>query len=368
VPPVAGGAVQIYIEGILPYISQKHEITVYCVKYKGLKDEEIIDGVRYIRLDAIPKEKYIDNVIDCIESDFDLVHVFNRPKWINELSKKLPYTKMSLSLHNEMFRPMKISFEEAEECIERVEFINTVSKFIADGVEHFYPNAQKKLRVVYSGADLEEYKTSWSNEGKYNKKKLKEKYGLKNYKIVLFVWRVNEKKGVDVLLNAMEIVMNNNPKVALIVIGSRWFGENEKTEYTESLEKLAKTLKGPIVFTGFLPPKEVCEHYNMADVFVCPSQWNEPLARVHYEAMAAGVPIITTNRGGNGEVVSGFGNGIVIKDYKNPAKLSYAIRYVLRNPYTAHRMGVLGRKLAEERYNWSRVAEDVMKGFQGISK
>jgi spore coat protein SA len=364
VPPIDGGAVQIYIDGILPYINQKHNITVYCVSHQLLMDEELLDGVRYIRLPAYPKEIYIENVINKIENDYDLVHVFNRPKWIKLLSEKLPDTKLSLSLHNEMFKPKKISSQEANECIDRVEFINTVSKFIANGVEQLYPKAHSKLRVVYSGVDIGKYKTNWSKEGLDNRVRIKKKYGLTNYRIVLFVGRINEKKGVDILLEAMRIVMATTPKVALVVIGSKWFGENQKTAYTEKLERIAEELKGPIVFTGFLPPDVVCEHYNIADVFVCPSQWNEPLARVHYEAMAAGIPIITTNRGGNAEVVVGYGNGIVISNYKDPIDISNNIKYLFRNPRLAKTMGITGRRLALKKYNWKRVAEEVFNGFE----
>ena len=368
VPPIDGGALQLYIDGILPYLSKEHEITVYCVRHPRLLDEETLNDVRYIRLPATPKEIYIENVVNCIEEDYDLVHVFNRPKWVGLLSDKLPNTKLSLSLHNEMFRPKKISSQEADACINRVEFINTVSKFIAGGVEQFYPHARNKLRVVYSGADIESYKTNWSPKGMENKRILKEKYGLLNYKVVLFVGRVNEKKGVDVLLKAMKTVMDHNSKAALVVIGSKWFGENEVNEYTKLLDEIAKKLRGPIVFTGFLPPDQVREHYNMADVFVCPSQWNEPLARVHYEAMAAGLPIITTDRGGNAEVVEGYGNGLIIRDYTSPITLSNNIRYLLRNPKIARRMGTAGRNLVVKRFTWARVASDVLKGFDIIRK
>lgn len=368
VPPVSGGAVQIYIDGVLPYLSREHDITVYTVQHPQLKDKEVIDGVRFIRLPASPKETYIHNVVNCIEEDYDLIHVFNRPKWIKFLSRKLPNTKLSLSLHNEMFRPQKISSAEAVECINRVEFINTVSIYIAEGVRKLYPFAGPKLRVVYSGVDLNKFNIHWSREGRYIRHSLKEKYGLTNYRVVLFVGRLCEKKGVDVLLRAMELTIRHYSKVALVIIGSKWFGDNEKNPYVEELESLAKRLNGHIIFTGFLPPEEVYEHYNMADIFVCPSQWNEPLARVHYEAMAAGVPIITTNRGGNAEVVKGFNNGIVIDDYANSVTLSKNINFLLRNPRKSAIMGRNGRKIAEERYSWSRVANDILRGFRRINE
>jgi spore coat protein SA len=368
VPPVAGGAVQLYINGILPYLKDKHEITVFTVKHEKLSDYETINGVRFIRMDAIPKEIYIDNVIKNIGNEFDLIHVFNRPKWVKLISDKLPDVKISLSIHNEMFLPKKISSYEAEECIKRVEFINTVSKFIAKGVEQFYPAAKDKLRVVYSGANTDEYKTVWSTEGKLIKKELSMKYQLEGYKVILFVGRVNEKKGVDILLKAMKSVMKYYPKTALLVVGSNWFGENKKTAYISKLELLAKEMGGKIIFTGFLTPDEVCKHYNLANVFVCPSQWNEPLARVHYEAMAAGLPIITTNRGGNAEVVSGYRNGLVLNNYSNPNSLAEYIVYLLRNPKRARQMGMKGRKLAERVFNFRRVAGQIVTEFNEVEK
>ncbi|MCY8887189.1 glycosyltransferase, partial [Bacillus spizizenii] len=66
------------------------------------------------------------------------------------------------------------------------------------------------------------------------------------------------------------------------------------------LRKLALPYRDHVIFTKFIPADDIPNLFLMADVFVCSSQWNEPLARVNYEAMAAGTPLITTNRGGNG--------------------------------------------------------------------
>lgn len=367
-PPISGGAVQIYIDGILPYLCKEHNVTVYTVKHKDLKSEEIIDNVRYIRLDAIPKELYIENVIEHIDTSYDLVHVFNRPIWVNRLSQKLTNSRFGLSIHNEMFRTKKIAYNEGEKCIERVEYINTVSKFIADGITTLYPEAEDKVRVVYSGVDLNTYKPTWSTEGIENKKNLKLKYGLQNYKIILFVGRLCEKKGVDILLEAMEKVMNKREHTALMIIGSSWFGENTSNKYTQKLKEIGERLRGPIIFTGFLNPDQVREHYNLADIFVCPSQWNEPLARVHYEAMAAGLPIITTDRGGNAEVIRGYGNGIIIKAYNSPEIMADRILYLLNSPRTARQMGIKGRKLVEKKFNFKRVANELLQEFSEIQR
>jgi spore coat protein SA len=168
-------------------------------------------------------------------------------------------------------------------------------------------------------------------------------------------------------ITSMKQVMDGRNDVALIVIGSKWYGDNKPDEYMQSLYYFSETLKGTVIFTGFIPPSEIVSYFNLGDLFICASQWDEPLARVHYEAMAAGLPIITTSRGGNPEVVGRkFGNGIDIEDYSNIEIFAKEINYLLDNPDSAHEIGKTGRKYAVELYNWERVANDLLKLFEDI--
>jgi hypothetical protein len=164
----------------------------------------------------------------------------------------------------------------------------------------------------------------------------------------------------------MKKVMDIRDDVALVIIGSKWYGGNTTDDYTKSIQILAESLAGPIIFTGFIPPSDIPRHYNIGDVFVCPSQWNEPLARVHYEAMAAGLPIITTNRGGNAEVVRGYNNGIVLDDFSNTDLMAGYVEELLDNEEKAKKMGQTGRSLAEQKYDFKRVADDLLKLINGI--
>jgi spore coat protein SA len=367
VPAISGGAIQQYIDGILPYLSEHHKITIFSKAHQNLLNEEIIKGVNYIRVSGNSPEEYINNVMVQLTDEYELVHVFNTPNWIPLLSEKLTKAKFSLSLHNEVFAPEQIPYETAVKCIEKVEFITTVSQFIADGVRKLYAIADQKLNVVYSGVDVDKYQPIWSKQGIKNRNSLKLKLDIKSDKIVLYVSRLCPDKGSDIVLKAMEIVMEGRNDVALVVVGSKWYGDNNEDQYTQSLNVLAKTLKGPIVFTGFIPPSEIDKYYNLGDVFICASQWEEPLARVHYEAMAAGLPIITTNRGGNTEIVKQeYGNGIAIDDYSNPNIFAEKINYLLDNPKEATKLGKTARKQVVENYYWKRVAKDISKLLDGI--
>ncbi len=366
VPPVAGGAVQQYIEGVSPYIAKRHEVTVYSINYPVLSDTEFINEVKHVRIHANSLHKYLKGLKTLIDKDFDFIYIYNRPEWIMELEEIFPNSKFALSIHNEMFDPRKLPSEIAVKCIEKVKFINTVSKFIANSIIGLYPQAKEKVHVVYSAADPDKYVTAWSNQGMLNRNAVKRYYNIENYRVVLYVGRLNEKKGPHILIRGFELLMKYRNDVALFVIGSRWYGENDIDNFTKALHSMATGLSNPIIFTGFLTPKEICTIYNAADIFVCPSQWNEPLARVHYEAMASGLPIITTNRGGNAEVISGFSNGIVIDDYTNPEQFAYHINYILNSPHIAYEMGRSGRQLVEEYFNWKRVSEEILSELDKI--
>lgn len=364
-PPINGGAVQTYLEGSLPILSKHHELTVFCIQDPKLPNKAIVNGVKYIRLPASTTEEYVRGVKTYLTNDFNLVHVFNRPRWVQFLSKDLTCA-FSLSLHNEMFFPKKINSTLANACIDRVSFITTVSHFIANGVKELYPSAASKLHPVYSAVDCNIYKPIWDNDKDSARSVLRAKYGLQNHKTILYVGRLTPKKGTHIVLDAMNSVMKSHPNTALMIIGSKWYGGNEPTDYIELLKRLSNELKGPVIFTGFLSPYEIPKYYSIGDIFVNMSQWREPLARVHYEAMAAGLPIITTNRGGNAEVMEEGVNGFVMNDYENPRVLEKNIVRLLDNKDLALKLGVNGRKLAEEKYNFNRLANDLLKLFDSV--
>jgi len=364
VPPVLGGAIQIYIDGILPILSKYHEITVFNLQNSQLPEEEISDNIRYIRVRGRTKYEYLNNLKSRILDEFQLIHVFNRPLWVLSLSRIAANSAFSLSLHNEMFLPKKIDCDRAMQCINKVEFISTVSRFIADGVKNLYPSAESKLNVVYSGVDVNKYKPIWSEEALADRKAMRQRYGIDDYKVILYVGRLSKKKGAHILLQAMKSVMEAYPQTALMFVGSKWYGSNATDEYVRQLQLMAEQLKGPVIFTGFLPPSKIPEHYYVGDIFTCVSQWNEPLARVHYEAMAAGLPVITTDRGGNAEIIEQGVNGLIMNEYNNPETLADNIINLIEHPDIALSMGKAARKFVEENCDWDRVAHQLLDLFQ----
>ena len=82
--------------------------------------------------------------------------------------------------------------------------------------------------------------------------------------------------------------------------------------------------------------------------------------------MAAGLPIITSNRGGNPEVIEEGKNGYIVNDFENPDAYAEKIINLLNNANKRKQLGKYGRSKVEKEFNWNRVAMDLMKVYGEI--
>jgi spore coat protein SA len=362
VPAIRGGAIQIYLEAIAPIIAQKHQVTVFSIQDSKLAQEEVLNGVRYVRVE---RENYLDGVTKHIGTgNFDVVHVCNRPNWIEPLYKSAPQTKFILSVHNEMFAESKISQMAGEQCISYVTKIVTVSNFIGDTIKKRFPNARNKVETVYSGVDLNAYHPKWTSEGRQIRTMMRGQMDAADKKMALFVGRLSKVKGPHILLQSLPEIIQQHPDTMMVFIGSKWFSDDNVNNYVQYLYRLGTLFPNNVTFIKFVEPADIPKYYSMADVFVCCSQWQEPLARVHYEAMAAGLPVITTNRGGNAEVIQQGKNGYVIDQFEDPAQYAANINKLLGDSSLRERMGKEGRTIVESSFGFSRVANQLQKIYE----
>jgi len=363
-PPLRGGAIQIYIDGVLPYLRRGHTLTVVCRTDPLLPDRERRDSVRYVRLPAGEgPEAYRDGVAQFLaHHPFDLVVVFNRPAFVPALAAAAPSTPFILSMHNDMFGPDRLAPTVARAVLDRVSAVITISDYVGSGIAQLYPHAVPKLRTIRSGVDTSAFLPAWADPDR--REHVRRRLGLVGREVVLHVSRLSAKKGNHIALQAMRLVRPLRPEAVLLVVGSRWYGANDADAYTSDLFRQALTLGEGVCFTGFVPPDRLPEYYLAGDLFLCASQWQEPLARVHYEAMAAGLPIITTDRGGNAEVIIPGVNGLIARPHDEPRAFAAHILDLLGDPQRRAAMGVNGRELALERYTWERVAGELEEVYR----
>ncbi|RNB88009.1 glycosyltransferase family 1 protein [Brevibacillus nitrificans] len=370
VPPVRGGAIQTYIAGIVDFLSQHHDVTVLGTTDPSLPLDERVRNVRYVRVDGQGVfETYAEQVIEYLRTQsYDIIHVFNRPRLVPLIREVCPNARIMLSMHNDMFDPGKIEPQDAVKTIAETETIVTISDYVGRVIHSLYPEAEGKLRTIYSGVSLQTF-VPWekSQQARQVRQELRAMHNLGNRQVILFVGRLTPKKGADILVRAMNELHSQHSNIALVLVGGSWYGVDKISDYVAYVRSLADRSPIPVITTGFVNAEQIHHWFWAGDIFVCPSQWEEPLARVHYEAMAAGLPFVTTKRGGNAEVIIG-GNGLLVEEPENPQSFSTQLSKLLSSRELQRRMGGVGRQLAEERFTWERVAREVLDVWNGSSR
>ncbi|BFH15115.1 glycosyltransferase family 4 protein [Paenibacillus melissococcoides] len=367
VPNIRGGAIQTYIGGVAPQLGQHHRLTILGRTDPELPDAEIVDGIRYVRVPSDGLfEQYAEGVIGFLSQQgehYDIIHIFNRPRLVLPVRSVAPASRIILSMHNDMFHPAKIHPEEGSAAVEQTERIITISNYIGQQIVRYHPHAAPKLRTIYSGVDLSLF-APWmeSDYARNERNSLRAQNQLESKKVILFVGRLSRNKGPHVLVKAMSHLKHSD--AALVVVGGAWYSDNKVSDYIAYVRALAARCPLPVITTGYVQSGDIHRWFSAADVFVCTSLWDEPLARVHYEAMAAGLPFLTTARGGNPEVLLND-NGLLIADPENPLEYAEKLNHLLSNMEASRQMGLRGRRLAEQRFIWPRVAQEILEVWNG---
>jgi glycosyltransferase involved in cell wall biosynthesis len=159
----------------------------------------------------------------------------------------------------------------------------------------------------------------------------RESYGLSGKDIVIvYSGRLTKEKGILQLIQAMK-QLHAIPNLKLLVIGASSYGKDKHpTPFIEQLNKESESIKDRVIYTGFIDYQQVPSILKMSDIAVVPSMWEEPFGLTVIEAMAAGLPLITTRSGGIPEICEGVAT-IVNRD-NIVENLANAILDLYHNP------------------------------------
>jgi glycosyltransferase involved in cell wall biosynthesis len=156
---------------------------------------------------------------------------------------------------------------------------------------------------------------------------------------VLYVGRLAPKKGVRYLLEAVADV-----DVTLTIVGDG--SEREK------LETIANETGADVRFEGFVDPDEVAEYYKATEIFVLPSIEGEGMPNAVLEAMAWGLPVITTESGGLPTIIEHGQTGYLVP-MRDPDALADAIETLHSDPKKRAEIGAEARRYVRENHSWS---------------
>ncbi|MEM1512290.1 MAG: glycosyltransferase family 4 protein [Candidatus Jordarchaeales archaeon] len=293
------------------------------------------------------------------ERRFDLCHVHD---WLSAIS--------GLSVKEALGKPMVFTVHSTESvrsgdkgiepimnleklCAEKADIVITVSNYIKQEVARM-GLSEEKIRVIYNGVDSKRFKPASERE----KRKVRSKYELDDCRVVLFLGRLDPSKGLDYLLKALPMVLDEEPETKVVIAGQGWL--------EPMLVALAKLLgvEDHVVFAGYVPSKELPALYSTAEVFVSPSLC-EPFGITLLEAMACGTAVVSTYTGGIPEFVKPMENGILV-DAHSPDQLAYAITLLFQDEALRRKLAENGRKTVEKDFTWEKTAMETLKVYEEV--
>ena len=191
----------------------------------------------------------------------------------------------------------------------------------------------------------------------------------RNWKpLAMFVGRFLDFKRVPLLLKAVSLINESfgnpeEPAFNLLIWGGmpgEWEGKHPYT--------LVRELDLPNVFLAdWLPHENLSQGLNLADIFVAPS-YNEPFGQVYLEAMATRVSVIATRSGGPLSFVVEEGpqaNGWVC-DVDDVESLAQVLKSALTDEPERRRRGANALALVQQKYDWSEVAKQYVRMYEGL--
>ncbi|PIY95571.1 MAG: glycosyltransferase family 1 protein [Candidatus Kerfeldbacteria bacterium CG_4_10_14_0_8_um_filter_42_10] len=175
---------------------------------------------------------------------------------------------------------------------------------------------------------------------------------------LLFVGRIDPRKGLRYLLQAFSIVYGHDSKVRLIVVGKGILSEYYKMF-------LLKDLEDKVFFEGYVSAEEIPHYYATADIYCSPATHGESFGIVLLEAMASGKPVVASSNEGYKQVLSSK-EGILVEP-KNVVQLAKAIISLMDDKKKRKKMGEAGRKKAEK-YSWKNITKQIVDYYQEVLK
>jgi len=367
------GGVGVHVTELAAALERKgHEVHVFTRMGFGQGLYDRIEGVHYHRCPFDLNADFIEEVNNMCRSfvghvyqtedfigPFDIIHAHdwlasNAMIWIKEGRGR----KGILTIHSTEYGRCGNSFCSGRSAAVRegerrgtycADNVIAVSRALKEEVMWMYEVPDWKVSVVYNGVAVHHF-DGWIDPGQ-----VRGGYHIGPMDpMVLFVGRMVEQKGPDLLIEAIPSILRYYPDTKFVLAGDG--------EMRPAVEHRAHELNVSHAtrFVGFKKGWDLVDLYRACDVVCVPSR-NEPFGIVVLEAWSAGKPVVVSNHGGPNEYVWHEVNGL--KVYPNPDSVAWGLGTLFLNFERARWMGRNGRIAVEEAFNWDTVGDQVLSVY-----
>jgi spore coat protein SA len=389
-PPA--GSIEIVTRELARRLADRHDVTIYGSAGPGLEDTDVGDlhyrfiaherdatiarGLRRLyRVRPADRGFFtspLHNIVywrrvaeDIRRRGCDVVHVCNLTQALPLLRRLNPRARIVLHMHCEWL--IQLDARMLERRLRHADVIVGCSEHITEPIRRRFPQFADRCRTIHNGVEI---------------RPPAERGGTNGTVTLLHVGRISPEKGHHVLVDALNAVVREHPEVRLVLVGEesvvpldwavaishdpvvralRRFYDGSYLEQVTA--RMSPALTERTTLTGRLSYEQTMRRYDGADLFVFPSFF-EAMPVPPIEAMAAGVPVVSTPVGGAVESVVGGETGVFV-GRGDADGLARALVDLLDDPERRAAMGAAGRARAAERFSWESVSEEFERALEG---
>lgn len=332
------GGAEKYLATLINQLKKEgHEIHIFSNKWQA-NEGVIFHKINILSFSSFLKAYTFNRNLNISFKEFPCIVSFERTtcqhiyragegchvKWLELRSLIEPFYKQITLKMNPLHR---YYLRIEKEIFEKTPLIIANSNMVKSEILYYYGIDDNKITVIYNGVDTKKFSPK-------NKHELREKYNLpKDLTIILFVGSGFKRKGLDTLIKAFARLKEQN--LLLIVIG-----KGDKIEYEKTCHKLK--IEKKVLFLGIR--KDIESFYALSDLFVLPTIY-DPFSNATLEAMASGIPVITTKNNGVAELIEDGKEGYLTESINDYEELSNKITLALKD---TEFFGKNARKKAEK--------------------
>jgi len=285
----------------------------------------------------------------CKDLSIDVIHThFLRENYISILSKLFGNSPKVINTRHMLFENTKTAILLNKLFTRKNDHIIAVSESVKDQlISEGIP--EDKIKLIYTGIDLDEWRSqsdlSFRKEFKISEDEL----------IITSVSRFSKEKGHDFFLESIKL-MEDYIKEKDLAIGKYRFVLVGDGRYFDSMKEKAKELglEDRVIFTGFR--RDIKNILKSSDIFVSHSS-NEAFGISILEAIAAMIPVITTNSGGTREIINpDYKNGILIQ-FGDREEMALSIVKLMQDKSLRQQLSKRAYELVEDKFSLDKTAE-----------
>lgn len=362
-PPVGGGASNASANVAAIWAAAGHDVVVLTARYSSMPHDEIVNGVRVIRVRARRKWRDRSNPFEQVSFMFGamfgavrlvrqwrpefVVAFFGVPsgpaglllRWIYGIpyivslrGGDVPgFRSYDFALYHKLISPvLHLVWRQAAAVVANSQGLRTLGRDFDNKVA---------IEIIPNGVESRQF----ANRGRqWSRPKL------------LTVGRVVYQKGIDIMFKALAALPDMDWDLMIVGDGSA----------RPNLEKQAESLglTDRVDFVGWQDKDGLVDYYRRANLFVYTSR-DEGMSNAVLEAMAAGLPVVATRIAGNEELVLEGETGALVPS-EDPEAVTAALMALIPDEAKREQMGAAGRERVNEFYTWEHTANQYLELMQ----